>query len=308
LRFFRPGTAVAFGGAAALGKLMGFDAERQRHAFSIVYGQLGGTMQAHTEGSLLLALQMGFAARNATFACDLAAAGIEGPENILEGPFGYFRLIEGSGEPAKVAADLGRSWRITEVAHKPFPSGRATHGIVDACLALRERHGLTPEAIESVVAYVPPLVAHLVGRPPKESMAINYARLCARYVGARALIAGTVRIEDFTDEAYRDAVSQSLAARTSIEVRDRGDPNALTPIEVEVRTSDGRRHTATVEHVYGSPQRPMTRDAHLAKLRRNASLASPAIPAAKVDRLIALVDRLEAMPDVARLVDEVVAG
>lgn len=286
---------------------MGFDADRQRQAFSIVYGQVGGTMQAHTEGSMLLALQMGFAARNATFACDLAAAGIDGPENILEGPFGYFRLIEGGGEPAKVAADLGRAWRITEVAHKPFPSGRATHGIVDACLALRERHGLTPDSIESVIAYVPPLVAHLVGRPPKESMAINYARLCARYVGARALIAGTVRIDDFKDAAYRDAVTQSLAARTVIEVRDRGDPNALTPIEVEVRTREGQRHTTTVEHVYGSPQRPITREAHLAKLRQNASLASPPVPAANIDRLIALVDRLETVPDVSRIVDEAVA-
>ena len=32
-------------------------------------------MQAHTEGSSLLAMQMGFNARNAVVACDLAAQG-----------------------------------------------------------------------------------------------------------------------------------------------------------------------------------------------------------------------------------------
>ncbi len=307
LRFFRPGTVGAFGGVAALGKLMGFDAERLRHAFSIVYGQVGGTMQAHTEGSMLLALQMGFNARNAVVACDLAAAGIEGPRNILEGPFGYFRLIEAGGDPARVAQDLGRLWRIAEVAHKPYPSGRATHGVVDACLELRQRHAIAPDTIDQVVARVPPLIVHLVGRPPQENMAINYARLCARYVAARVLIGGAVRIEDFTDAAYRDAPTQDLAARIALEVRDVGNPNALTPVEVEIRLRDGTRHTTHVELVTGSPARALSRAAHLAKFRRNCELAARPLPPAQMERLIALVDALETVPDVTRLVDAAVA-
>src|SRR5262245_17150784 len=142
LRFFRPATVGAFGGCAALGKLMGFDAGRLQHAFAIAYGQVCGNMQAHTEGSPLLAMQMGFNARNAVVACDLARLGFEGPANILEGPFGYFKLIEASGDPRRVSGDLGRVWRISEVAHKPFPSGRATHGIIDACMELKRRHDL----------------------------------------------------------------------------------------------------------------------------------------------------------------------
>ena len=34
LRFFRPATVGAFGGCAALSKLMGFDAEQLQHAFA----------------------------------------------------------------------------------------------------------------------------------------------------------------------------------------------------------------------------------------------------------------------------------
>ena len=192
LRFFRPATAGAFGATAALGKLMGFDAQRQVQAFSLVYGQVSGTMQAHTEGSPLLALQMGFNARNAVVACDLAAAGFEGPMNILEGPFGYFRLVEAKGDPAPVAATLGKIWRVTELAHKPWPSGRATHGVMEACLDIRSRPGFSPERIDRVTAWVPPLTNHLVGRPWKPDMDINYARLCARFTAARMLISGTL--------------------------------------------------------------------------------------------------------------------
>ena len=35
---------------------------------------------------------------------------------------------------APVLRDLGKVWRISEVAHKPFPCGRATHGVLDGVL------------------------------------------------------------------------------------------------------------------------------------------------------------------------------
>lgn len=303
LRFFRPATVGAFGGAAALGKLMGFDACRLQHAFAIAYGQLCGNMQAHTEGSLLLAMQMGFNARNAIVACDLARNGFEGPAGVLEGVFGYFKLIETDGDPQRVAGDLGRIWRITEVAHKPFPTGRATHGIIDGCLEVRQRHGLRPDDIAEVKAYVPPLVHHLVGRAPRAQMSINYARLCAPYVAACALLRGTVSLEDFNDAAYSDAATQHLASRISIEVRDRGDPNALTPVEVEIRLADGTRLTTQIDVVYGNPAKPMTREAQIAKFMANAASAAKPLSSEQTHRLVALIDDLEEVGDVRQIVD-----
>jgi hypothetical protein len=35
-------------------------------------------------------------------------------------------MIEAKGDLDRVLGDVGKVWRITEVAHKPFPSGRAT--------------------------------------------------------------------------------------------------------------------------------------------------------------------------------------
>ena len=137
LRFFRPATAGTFGAAAAIGRLAGFDAATLVNAFGAVLGQLSGTMQAHTEGSPLLGMQVGFGARNAILACDMAAGGLAAPEGVLEGPFGFFSLFEGEHALAKVLDQVGEVWRVTEVSHKPFPSGRATHAVVDACLGFR---------------------------------------------------------------------------------------------------------------------------------------------------------------------------
>ena len=303
LRFFRPATAGAFGGTAALGKLIGLDRAAMVNAFSIAYGQCCGTMQAHTEGSALLAMQTGFNARNAIIACDLAARGFDGPKNVLEGPFGYFTLIETNGAPARVTSDLGRRWFVTELAHKPFPTGRATHGIIEACLKLKRQHGTQIAAIDHVTARVPPLVRHLVGRPPLEQMSANYARLCARYVAACALLGGGVGLEDFTPQAYCDAQRQALAQRIAIEVRDAGDPNALTPIEVEIGLHDGARHTARLDVVLGNPANPLSKDDQLQKFRRNCQAAARPPQSDTVERLIELVDRLEEVADVVEVAD-----
>jgi aconitate decarboxylase len=303
LRFFRPATAGAFGATATLGKLIGLDRPGLVNAFSLAYGQACGTMQAHAEGSALLAMQMGFNARNAVVAVDLAARGFEGPKNVLEGAFGYFELFEAAGSPATVAQQLGRRWFITELAHKPFPSGRATHGIIEACLELRRRHAISPDAIDRVAVRVPPLVARLVGRESHAEMDANYARLSAPYVAAHALLTGEVGREAFTPRAYRHSPTQELARRILIEAVDAGDPNALTPIEVAIDRNDGARLTTGLAIVCGNPAKPLPRHERLEKVHRNCAAGLLPVPHASVERLIARIDRLEDVTDVAELVD-----
>ncbi|NNF76948.1 MAG: MmgE/PrpD family protein [Rhizobiales bacterium] len=306
LRFFRPATAGAFGGVAALGKLMALSHSQLVAAFSLVYGQLCGTMQAHTEGSMLLATQIGFNARNAVVACDLAAAGFTGPKSILDGEFGYFTLFEDGGDTASLTASLSRQRRIEEVAHKPFPSGRATHGIIDGCLELQRQHGIDPSEIASVRAQVPHLVHQLVGRPIRSQMTINYARLCAQYVAACALLRKTLRIDDFSEEAYADEARQDLARRVTIQTYDTDNPNDLLPVHIEIVTRSDRSYAMTLDAVYGSPDKPVSREAHLAKFRENCRLATRTLPTGRTESLIQMVDDLEELTDAAQLVDHLV--
>ena len=308
LRFFRPATGGAFAAVAGIGKVRGFDKDTLVNAFSIVYAQLCGTMQAHVEGSNMLAMQVGFNARNAVVACDMAANGLQGPKNILEGPFGYFRLFEETSDLGRVLPEVGRTWRIAEMAHKPFPAGRAAHGLVEACVALRQAHGFEAGDVERVEARVPPLVARLVSRPPTDGMTINYARLCASYGTARALLTGGLLVEDFRPDALHDGVTLALARRVAIVADDNPDPNALVPMTIEVVLRDGRRFAQTLDVVYGSPGKPLSRDDHLAKFRRNCAAAATPLPEAKAEALIAAVDRLDDVSDVAELVDLMVAG
>ncbi|MBI4184048.1 MAG: MmgE/PrpD family protein [Proteobacteria bacterium] len=303
LRFFRPATCGAFAATAAIGRLMGLDAGTLVSALGIAYSQMCGTMQAHSEGLALLGMQIGFNARNAIAACDMAARGIAGPVGVLEGPYGYFRLFEGEGDLASALAALGKTWRITEVSHKPFPTGRAAHGTIDGVLRLKRRHGFAPREVAAVRVRVPSLTHRLVGRPPKEGMTTHYARLCAAFVAARALIRDTVGVEDFAPEALGDPATLALARRFALEVDDNPDPNALSPASVEVALAGGGRHAITVADVYGGPRNRMPRAAQVEKFRRNWKAAAAPLAEAGGEALIARIDRLEEVADVRSLVD-----
>jgi 2-methylcitrate dehydratase PrpD len=137
MRFFRPANAGGFGATVGLAMLAGLDGQQLRDAIGIYYGQCAGTMQAHSEGTPQLAMQMGFAARSAVTAVELARRGMPGPRAPITGEFGYFALFDGEADSAPFD-ELGKCWRIAEVSHKPFPSGRATHGGIDGLAAADE--------------------------------------------------------------------------------------------------------------------------------------------------------------------------
>ncbi|MEQ8586169.1 MAG: MmgE/PrpD family protein [Thalassobaculaceae bacterium] len=308
LTFFRPATAGGFGAVAALGVAAELDRARLLDAFGLYYAQAGGTMQAHTEGLALLAMQAGFCSRNAVVALHMAEQGIAGTRGTLEGPFGFLRLMEEAYDRDALLGGLGRVWRITEVAHKPFPSGRATHGLVDGFADLKAEHGFSADAIERVDASVPPLTHRLIGRPVMAGMKVNYARLSGPYTAARVLLTGTLGLDDFSDAALTDPATLDLGARITVTADANPDPNAFAPVAVAVILKDGRRLERTVDTVYGSPAKPMTREAHLEKFRRNVAHARGDLPADAADRLIALVDGLERVEDVRTLLDPMVSA
>jgi 2-methylcitrate dehydratase PrpD len=301
-RFFRPATAGIFGATAAVGKLARLSASQLMDALGLAYAQAAGNMQSHVEGGPALALQMAFAAAAAIRAVDLAQAGFPGPHDILEGPFGYFPLYEGAWALEPVWAQLGRLWRITEVSHKPFPCGRATHGGVDGILHLRQAHALPPEAVAQVTLLAPPLIHALVGRPLQAAMSANYARLCFPFVGALALAHGEVRLDAFADGALVDPHLHRLGRRIAVVVDTNPDPNALAPQTVVIRLQDGREHRVEVRHMLGSPARPLTRAQHLDKFRRCVQSGAVPLVGDAADRVIDLVDALDTLDNTNALI------
>jgi len=124
LKFFRPATAGLFGATLGIARLRGFDITTALSAMGCALAQCAGVMQAHVEGKPTLPVQIAGAARAAVVACDLAEAGLHGPESALEGPFGYFNMFEEVTNAQMAADNLGKIHRITEVVTKIAAAGR----------------------------------------------------------------------------------------------------------------------------------------------------------------------------------------
>lgn len=301
MRFFRPGTAGCIGAAAGLARLRGYDREQILQAMSIAYSQTGGTMQAHTEGVAVLPMQVAFNARNAITAADMAGFGLTGPRAFLRGEFGYFSIMESDGNAADAFSRLGREWQIGRVSHKPFPTGRAAHGTLDALMQLRSTHGFAASDIEWVRIEAPPLVRRLVDRPVQPEMSVNYARLCIGYVAATLLLHGDVGVEDFDPAALADPQRRALAARISMAPSDCDDPNALAPQTVSVRLKCGTEYRQVLTAILGHPDNPLARPRQLVKFQRCLASAWTPFDSEASRAIIARVEGLEQLESITEL-------
>ncbi len=302
LRFFRPATVGAFGAAVAVGVLRGFDQTRLRRCFGHALGQAAGTMQAHEEGKPTLPLQLGGAARAGLVAADLAGAGVPAPDDALEGRHGYLPLFETRFDAARAARTVGCPWRVTELSHKPYPAGRATHGGIEAVLRLRAR-GVRADHLERATLTAPPLIHQLVIRPPKADMDANYARLCFPYVGAVALETGGVGLEHFAGPELRCEERLALAARFTAVVSETPDAAAFVPQILSAELRDGTTSTVRIDALLGSPARPLSMARQAAKVRACLTAVYP--DAERAELLIAMVAELPDLPDAAALLDPV---
>lgn len=299
MRFFRPATAGGFGVVAGAGGIVGLDARRLVEAFGILYGQTSGTLQAHLEGSMVLGLQVGFNARAGLNAVDLAAAGLTGPHDVLTGPYGFYRLFEPESDIDTWWAQLGKTWQITRLSHKPFPSGRLTHAAIDAVQRARKERAFAADEVESVRGWVTPLTFRLVGRPDIPNPAANYAKLCIPFVMATELLRGEVDPDAFAGASLTDPATHALAARIRVAQDDNPDPNALWPQRFAIRLKDGWTWDRVVDKAIGHPDNPIPRATQLAKFRRCWTLAPR--PLADADAVIRAVEALDSLADVGDL-------
>ncbi len=306
LKFFRPATAGLFGATLGIARLRGFDEASAMSAMGCALAQCAGVMQAHIEGKPTLPVQIAGAARAAVVACDLAEAGLYGPESSLEGPFGYFKMFEDMAHPKAAAACLGKVHRITEVSWKPFPTGRAAQGAIVLLQDLM-RQGVTLDNLEELTLSAPPIIPRLVERPIPENMTANYARLCFPYLAAIVLLRGTVTLNDFADADLRSLEILAASKKIKIETNHISDPAKFVPQSMTARLKNGEEKRAKIDKLFGSPADPLSQEQHLTKFRncvdfgfKNGTL-SDVNAKQSADRLIELVDNLERSEDCSEL-------
>jgi 2-methylcitrate dehydratase PrpD len=220
---------------------------------------------------------------------------------VFEGLYGYLPLFEGEWDLTEVFAALGERWRVSELSHKPYPAGRATHAGVEGILTLRQQHGFATEDVAAITIVGPPVTARLCSRPDIADPSPNYARLCMAYVAAKVLLRGEIDLAHYRGDELTDAETHRVAQRVRMLPDGSDDPNALVPVEVTIELTNGQTLHWRCEAMLASPTRRLAREQHLTKFRRCWQFAHDPMPETQRDALIDTIDHLETVSDVRAL-------
>jgi len=253
-------TCGVVGAAAACAKLLGLDANRTACALGLAANQACGLVESL--GSMAKSVSVGNAARNGLLSTLLARNGYTASPATLEGVRGFIPVLGIEPRLEALTEDLGERWEVSRNALKPYPNGVVLHPVVDACLALRERHALNAADIERVTICGNPLLRQRADRPSPRSG--REAAVSAQHTAAVCFIDGAAGVRQYTDRRANDAAVHAFGTRVSVE-EDAEIAVEAACVTVELR--DGRTLTEFIPHALGSLARPMS-DAQLeAKVR-----------------------------------------
>ena len=252
------GTVGSFGAASACAHLLALDRSRHAHALATVGTFAAGLQQAFRMDSMSKPLHAGRAAQAGLSAAQMAAAGITGSLDILEGDAGLGRAMGDGPDWAAALANLGERFNINRMTFKNHGCCGHTFAPIDGALTLQAQMKVPAAAIERVRIDTYSTALEVAGNRAPHTAA--EARFSLPYVIACALVHGSVRLAAFSPERLADPVVRELMTRIELGV----DPaiDAAFPgqraARVSITTRDGRSEHWFQPTRKGDPEAPLS--------------------------------------------------
>src|SRR6201997_5764654 len=200
-RGFHPtATAGTYGAAAAAAKLFGLSQPQIVAAFGVSGSQAAGSLQFLVNGAWNKRYQVGAAAMNGVIAATLARNDFIGSHESIEGKHGLLVGYSDNAHPDKATAGLGSTNETMKIGVKPYPSCRYTHAALDAIIAMRREHNLTPDQIRRVEVGLHRNGITLTGDAPtkRHPTSIVGGQFSMFFTGAVALDQGSFGWDDYS--------------------------------------------------------------------------------------------------------------
>lgn len=142
-----------YGAAATASYLYNLTDTETNMALGIAGNQSFGLMAYKSNGAWTKRLNAGWAAKIGITASKLAAAGFIGPDNILEGRYGYSQAYCETFDSNVFKTEIINDYLIDEVSFKPHSSCRFTHSPIDALLEIIKNNNVDTKQIKRIEVY-----------------------------------------------------------------------------------------------------------------------------------------------------------
>jgi 2-methylcitrate dehydratase len=297
--------AMVIGLAAAVGagRMRGLTPQQMTHAIGIFVA--GGVALNQTRVGTLSnwkACAAAESARQALFAVELAQAGMTGPNQVFEGPDGFFKRINRKPFGLPKLGGGGEPFGIMHCFTKRFSLGQFAQTVVQAAVEARSLFADAGEIAEVNIHVTRKAIEVMADSPDKwRPQTHETADHSMPYAAAVALFYGTVEEQHYEDPYLHDARLLNLVGRVRclpFEDTVRIEPET-NPCDLEIVLKSGARKTLRVEYHRGHWKNPMT-DAELEEKFR--SLARRQLTAAQTDDLLRRLWALDSLPQAGELV------
>jgi len=296
-----PGVIGPFGAAAAVGRLLNFDADTMARAFGLAGSQAAGTFAAW--GTPTVKFHQCRGALSGLMAALLAQQGFVATRQFLTAADGgLYNSYSNGGRPQSVVEALGKRWELESIALRLWPSASTIQGVITAMFDLVEKHRVGADKVRKVRATLGKTAFEMHGIFPRYNGKFE-ALLSIHYAAAAILHDRALTLAQFEPARYNDPKLARFAAE-QVEVR--CDP-ALTGVQavVEAATADGRTIAVRCDHPRGSPENPLSRGEIEDKFR---TYAKALLPGVVIEEVIGAISNLEDLKSVRRLMDLLRAG
>lgn len=297
--FHSSGTIGTFGAVAAAAKLLNLDSTKVAHAVGIAASMSAGIRVSF--GSMTKPLHVGRAAENGVVAAELASRGFTAGADVLDGEWGFFQVLGGGADVARITGLLGNPHSIVDpgISFKPYPCGSLGHPSMDAMLKLVTDHDVKPDQIVRVrVRAGSNILNPLRYKTAKTELE---AKFCLPFMMASIALRRKAGIREFTDEFVSSAPVQQMMARVETvfdpAIEAKGFDRMRSVIEVDLK--DGRKLAQPSDERYrGGPENPFTRADLHAKFTDCAELF---LPADRIKQALTQIESIDRLNDIREL-------
>lgn len=282
--------AATLAGSLVAARLMGLPEHQQADAFGVAYSAMPGNLQMLLEGSRVVRVMQGVSAQTALQSAELAAAGIDGPRQTLEGAAGFYAAYHrGRYDRDRLLGGLGATFEVPNVSIKPYACCKAGHTAISAAVEAARPlargsgvDGIRADDVERIVVHVAGKDTWdiLVDPPSRKADpdelgaagGVALAQFSLPFMVASAVLRGGLTVADLTPGARNDPALRVLLSRIEVVLDDttRGVAQLPEPGCVEIHLRDGRSAVGRCDRVLGHPAHPMTDAQVVAKFRANA--------------------------------------
>jgi len=297
-------------GTVTAGKLLNLSEEEMVYAIGIASAQLSGSRQMATGfAAETRAIQAGWTGKGALLSALLAQRGVTGSRDSFEGRYGIYRVyLQAEPDRDSLVGELGRRFDGEQTQFKAWPACGATHPVIYSTLELMREHQFQGEDVEEVKVIGGSPHVKLLSEPleskRRPETAID-AKYSIPFTVAVAITKGNVTLRDYTPEGLKDPAVLRMAERVWYqyvpEIAEKREEESPT---IEIKLRNGKTCSRQDQVFYGMPEIPVKKEDLVIKFKDCLSFSARRLPAENIDRVIGLIDGLEAgenVGDVIRL-------